>query len=399
MSKASRFFRILSIFMALVLVFSVCAAAATRTEPIDKKIQFNSDGKFKILQISDTQDILFPRSVMIQYIESLLDQVQPDLVIFTGDNTEDFSFITGTVRYALNWILEPVNARGIPFTFAFGNHDAFIPQLKDRTFQYYTAYENCLAYDDNPAIFGTGNHNLFIYDKDGKNPAFNLWMIDSNAYDLQSFAYDYVHEDQVQWFKDKAAAIKAEYGNVPSFAFQHITVPEVYELLLPAEDGGTNTKDYNGKKYAQALDPTKAVGHLGEFPCPPVVNTGEFQAFVDDGNVVAFFAGHDHVNNFIGNVNGIDIVQTPGITFANYGEEGVRATRVITLDESDLSTYTTTTLTYEDVLGGMENYEATYSLGSSLFGGVISLLAMIAKLFGYSEFEVLDIITEFFVSL
>lgn len=49
--------------------------------------------------------------------------------------------------------------------------------------------------------------------------------------------------------------------------------------------------------------------------------------------MVAAFFGHDHVNDFHINIDGIDLYQTLGAGYFTYGEE--RGGRLIVLDENN----------------------------------------------------------------
>ena len=69
---------------------------------------------------------------------------------------------------------------------------------------------------------------------------------------------------------------------------------------------------------------------------------------VNQGDVIAMFFGHDHVNSFIVPYQGIDLVATPGVGFRSYGDSS-KGMRVITIDENDTSTYETNVLTYFDI--------------------------------------------------
>ncbi|MDR3312922.1 MAG: metallophosphoesterase [Oscillospiraceae bacterium] len=423
-----RCIKALCICLALMVLLATTAFAGSAAE--DQKLRFGADGKFTILQIADTQDILFPRPAMVTFIERALDTVQPDLVIFTGDNSEDVSFVTGTANITLEWILRPTAERGIPFTFVFGNHDAFLPAGKDWLFGIYQSYPNCLASDPAPETYGTGNHNLPIYASTGDDVTFNLWMLDSNAYafdvqsilgawnglgaagdfDLSNLAvtvlnmfdvpYDYVHEVQLAWFTKTNDALTARVGHkVPSLVFQHIIVPEVTELLLPATEEDTRINTYYGKDYALALDPAKATGVLGEFPSPPTHNGGEFDVLKASGSVLGIVTGHDHVNNFIGTVDGIDLIQTGGISLTSYGSDDVRGVRVITLDETNPEAYETYNILYTDVFGESEEDAAYYAYSKNPASAFATLIAWVAKLFGFNPFEVMDTLARRFMAL
>ena len=328
--------------LAVVLCAAMLIAAASPAfAAVDNNdvLRFNKDGKFKIMQISDTQDIDIPREAMIMFMEKALDAEKPDLVVFTGDQLAGGKIKTAEGVYAgIKAILQPVVDRGIPFTFVFGNHDNDdgCPVSRDEQFAYYQTFPGCLAYDAVPEMYGTGTHNLPIYASEGSETKFNLWMIDSNDYEKTSKALE-----------------EKEGHLVPSIAFQHIIVPEVAELLVDSPFKGENaiSKKLNGQNKLLMLKPGKTSGMMLEFPCPSNTNSGQFAAWKSRGDVIAASFGHDHINNFIGNVDGIDLVMCPGVTFQSYGRYITRAVRIFELDENDPWSYNTHLYKYTDAFG------------------------------------------------
>ena len=195
--------KIKALLAVLLCAAMLVAAASPAFAAVDNNdvLRFNKDGKFKIMQISDTQDIDIPREAMIMFMEKALDAEKPDLVVFTGDQLAGGKIKTAEGVYAgIKAILQPVVDRGIPFTFVFGNHDNDdgCPVSRDEQFAYYQTFPGCLAYDAVPEMYGTGTHNLPIYASKGSETKFNLWMIDSNDYDRVNGGYDYVHQDQIE---------------------------------------------------------------------------------------------------------------------------------------------------------------------------------------------------------
>ena len=82
-------------------------------------------------------------------------------------------------------------------------------------------------------MYGSGTHNLPIYASKGNDIKFNLWLFDSNDYDRENGGYDYVHQDQIDWYVKTSEELEKKAGHpVPSIAFQHIIVPEVAEHLV-----------------------------------------------------------------------------------------------------------------------------------------------------------------------
>ena len=330
--------KIISVFLCIALVLSCGVFCKTTSSAQDGELQFNSNGKFKIMIFADCQDDASPKSEMISFMNDILDYAKPDLVVFTGDNvyvSTKSSFDKGAKA-----IIDPLISRGIPYAYTFGNHDDQLGVSKEYQHSVYMTLGNCLTYDANPSMTGFGTCNIPIKSSDGTDTAFNLWIIDSNTYDGSN--YDNVHQDQLDWLKATNDALTASVGHpVNSLAFQHIIVPEAYDLLVENPNG---SKTYNGKKYEQTLN-EKATGYLGEFPCPPAVNSGELDTLAQMGCVLGVVTGHDHSNSFIGTVKGVDLIQTAGMSFQSYGDSNVRGCRMITLDESDTTKYESNTYT------------------------------------------------------
>ena len=347
---------LLAVVLCAVMLIAAASPAFAAVDNNDV-LRFNKDGKFKIMQISDTQDIDVPREATIMFIEKALDAEKPDLVVFTGDQLAGGKIDTAEGVYAgIKAILQPVVDRGIPFTVVFGNHDNDdgCPVSRDEQFAYYQTFPGCLAYDAVPEMYGTGTHNLPIYASEGSETKFNLWMIDSNDYDRVNGGYDYVHQDQIDWYEKTSKALEEKEGHlVPSIAFQHIIVPEVAELLVDSPFSGENaiSKVINGENKLLMLKPGKASGILLEFPCPSNTNSGQFASWKERGDVIAASFGHDHINTFIGNVDGIDLVMCPGVTFQSYGRYITRAVRIFELDENDPWSYDTHLYKFTDAFG------------------------------------------------
>lgn len=339
------FKKVLACVLSLLITVSCMAFSASAAD--SNQLRFGSDGKFKIVVFADTQDDETPQKKMIQYMGQALDREQPDLVVFTGDNvhvqTEE-KFVRGATA-----LMQPLIERDIPYAYTYGNHDA---EYISKPFMHsvYMTLGRCLTYNADDSIYGYGNCNIPIYSSDGSNDiAFNLWIIDSNMYPSSGSGYDNVHQNQLDWFTRTDAALEAQEGHkVKSLVFQHICLPEIYNCLTKAslfESG--NTKTYNGKKYKLELN-SSASGYLGEFPCPPNTNSGEFTTLKNRGDVIGVVTGHDHANSFVGTYDGIDFIQMPGMTFQSYGDDNARGYGVIELNESNTSTYTSRTVRYID---------------------------------------------------
>lgn len=318
-----------------------------KTENYPKEeLSFDKNGKFKILVLADCQDNEKPNGRMIKYINFLLDEERPQLVVFLGDNVvcnANKKFDKGA-----KLLLTALVLRGIPYCFCFGNHDAEYGVSKEYMLSSFSKLGKCYTYNADDSITGVGNCVIKIKTSDKKDTAFALWLIDSNMYyKKEGSFYDIVHKDQLEWLKNENEKLKREIGHgVNSLVFQHMAVTEIFDLLKKNPNGKYKVGD---SRYDLILN-EKAKGVLLELPCPPYVNGGELDTLCDMGGVIGAVFGHDHNNSFIGKVKGIDLIQTAGMTFYSYGHGKVRGCRIITLDENDTQHYTTYTRRYIDDL-------------------------------------------------
>lgn len=341
--------KILSVILAVVLLLTVSVPAfAAETADESASLQFDSDGKFEILVISDVQDDYPVNEDTIQYIKEALDTEKPDLVVFNGDN-----IVTDDVR-AYDQLLAPLVERNQKFTFVFGNHDVEKRSLtNDDILKIYQSYEGCLAYDADPALHGTATHNLPVLSSDGTKVAFNLWLFDSGDYIkdengewIEGKPYDCVRKDQIEWYKETSKKLEEENGGlVPSIAFEHIITEEGAAAILPeipSSLGSIGISFSNGNAYSFIPVFTRIKSGLNlEPPCPSPDNDGQWDAFVERGDVLGCVFGHDHTNTFIAEYEGVDVIMTPGITSHSYGNDTVRGARIITIDEKNPWSYET----------------------------------------------------------
>lgn len=341
--------KFVSVLLALIICLSMLTLSVS-AEEADTKLKFDSDGTFKIIQVADLQDNTMPAKMAFEYIREIAEDEKPDLFILTGDNISD-SVPKGytkansvkRVRKAIDAFMSVFEEIGVPVAVVFGNHDAEGHVSKEEQMAIYNEYDCCVAIDEGESLYGCGTYNLPVYSSNGKKIAYNLWLFDSNMYDEVNGGYDYVHEDQIEWYVKTSNELKKQNGGkpVPSMAFQHIIVKEVFDALeeVKKQKGAVEN---DGKYY---ILPEGAKGELNEVPCPATVDSLQFEKMVEQGDVKAMFFGHDHKNSFEVSHMGIDIVNTPASGFGSYGGTN-RGVRVITIDEKNTSTYETEFIPY-----------------------------------------------------
>ncbi|MFD0824589.1 metallophosphoesterase family protein [Neobacillus sp. M.A.Huq-85] len=311
------------------------------------KLQFNPNGKFKIVQFNDTQDDEQIDRRTIELMEKVLDSEKPDFVVLNGD------IITGgcnselEMRQAMNNVAQPMEQRGIKWAVTFGNHDEDSTPKggldEEAMLKFYMAYKYNVNQPGVNDINGTGNMNLLIRDSAGKKGAFNLWLLDSGRYAPKTIAgqdfsgyptWDWIRSNQVNWYFETSKKLEKQFGyKVPSLMFIHIPLWEHRYMWFDSVDSRTDID------HARAIEKHQIEGERNEEECPGPINSGMFSAMLDRGDVKGVFCGHDHVNTYMGNYFGILLGYSGSTGFGAYGLPGaernrLRGARVFNLDEN-----------------------------------------------------------------
>lgn len=248
-------------------------------------LKFNKKNKFKIVQFTDVHWIYGnPGSDEAgDIMAEVLDAEKPDLVVFTGD-----VIFAKPAREALDKALEATIKRKIPFAVTWGNHD----DEHDMTREELTAYVKTKAGNLNSTeegISGDCNFVLPVKAADGTKDAAVLYFFDSHSYSTvkEIRGYGWIKHDQVDWYNRTSKQITEANGGkpLPALAFFHIPLPEFRDAMR------------NEKAYL--------VGTRKERVCAPEINSGLGNAMLKARDVMGVFVGHDHVNDFVVDWNGI----------------------------------------------------------------------------------------------
>ena len=356
------------ILSVLMLTGCLTLSVYAENKGDEKALQFNEDGKFTILNISDIQDGYPINPLTKDYIEKTVDHVNPDLIVLTGDNISGYDVHEKKdAENAIREFMDIFEERGIKVAAVFGNHDNEETKLtKEEQLAVYESYdcyvgEKGFCFEDR-----VGTYNLPIMKSDGSGYGFNLWLTDSGTYNTENDygGYACVYKEQIEWYKKTSAKLKKENGGkaVPSINFQHIIVPEIFDALDEVRllwFGRIVRKKnaLNDKTRYYAL-PKDAKGQLREYPCPPYFNNGQFDAMLEMGDVLATVSGHDHENTFEIDYKGIKIINTPTVGFHAYNDINL-GSRVFVLDEKAPESFETYCLTYKDIYTDIDPlYEA-----------------------------------------
>lgn len=376
--------KVLSVLLALVMILSLCSVAFAAETTASGALKFNSDGKFKIMQVNDTQDIDKMNKRTVKFLKAALKAEQPDLVVVPGDTLSDM-FIGATekrVKDALRAFASIFNDAKVPFAVTFGNHDhdlENVVSIKDMM-DVLKEFEYCV---NNEGGCDPGTYNIPVMSSDESKMALNIYMMDSNNKDGVANGYTGCYPEQVQWYNEKSAELKAANGGkvVPSMVFQHVPVKEIYQFLTQVTVKEANKAVFSLNDYKwyvlndnYILDKENAI--FGEAPCSEVFDSksGEYDAWVQNGDIIGAFFAHDHVNNFYGKTDdGIILGYNGGSGFRAYGSGDKRAVRVFEFNENDVANYTTRAVFYRDLCGTISYYPSDI-MSTAIFGDVLRFL-------------------------
>ncbi|ETS80399.1 hypothetical protein PFICI_07928 [Pestalotiopsis fici W106-1] len=266
-------------------------------------LRAQDDGKFKIVQLSDTHMVTgdgicrdaideegrkLPESdadpLTVDFIEKILDIEHPDLVVLTGDQLHHD---IPDSQSALFKVVAPIIKRSIPFATVFGNHDSEGRHALSRTAQMSILQDLpfSLCEPGPEHVDGIGNFCLKILaPAPSRCPLSTLYFLDSHGQipsEIHNPDYEPIAQNQIDWFTDisktQRTAREKDSGNsgfYPSLVFLHIPLPEFGDPHLLVSNG-------------RRREPTEG----------PSVNSHFYDALVREG-VSAVGCGHDHVNDF-----------------------------------------------------------------------------------------------------
>ncbi|PSK39319.1 hypothetical protein C7M61_001928 [Candidozyma pseudohaemuli] len=310
----------------------------------EKKLRFNKDGKFKILQIADAhfstgvgkcRDPEPPESAAgceadprtIRFIEKVLDIEKPDFVALTGDQI--FGDDAPDQQTALWKLVTPLEKRKIPYGLVLGNHDDQLTMNREQLMDWASYLPHSMAAKGPEEVDGFGNYGLTVRSSHIlQKVAAALYFLDSHSYSTQpkiAGGYDWFKDSQVWWLEQESGLMAEQMvkKNGLSMAFFHIPIPEFKNL-----DG----QAFMGK-------------HL-EGVASPKYNSG-MRTHLANAKVQVAAVGHDHCNDYclldVENA-GLEEHETKvwlcyggGVGEGGYGGYGgyIRRMRVYELDENE----------------------------------------------------------------
>ena len=389
--------RALAVILSVIMLLSCCTVAfaaekATINDKGEKVLKFNTDGKFKILQINDTQDTDKLNKRTEAFIRAAVAQEKPDLVVIPGDVCNDIFLGANAsrVKTALRNLASLLNELKVPFAYTPGNHDHDKDDMVSTLEQMQVFNEFEYNVWDETKTNDPGTYNIPVMSSDGSRMALNVYMIDSQNKSGLANGYTGPNPESVEWYKAKSDELKAANGGkvVPSLVFQHVPVSEIYQCLTKTDVKHANDAIFslndnnwylvnNDYMFTDATRMKKNDNYVGEAPCSEIENAAgnEYEAWLEKGDVIGAFFAHDHVNHFIMKTDdGIIMGYNGGTGFAAYGRGAHRSMRVYTFDENDVKNYKIDSVYYDEITGDNVKIVPIDIMSTAIFGDILRFL-------------------------
>lgn len=326
-------------------------------------LRFGADGKFRILHLTDVHEVdpemddeedrqipINKSKETINVIRRCIEIANPDLVVFGGDNISGYwqEFTYEYMYNTIKKIVAPIAEKNIPLAIVFGNHDAEAqPKLpflaKENQICIYAEYENFRSTMNDEDVSGCANCSLPILSSDGKHIAWNIWCIDSDDY-VRDDEFNVIDDAGYGFVKKRSDSMVRKTRRRTQGAERRKSRALSAVSAYPRHSGiqKNSKKDPDGEyslgaQHYSVPDGALLEGEIHESPCPPLENGDEFESWKRTGDIVAAFFGHDHVNTFTMEVDGIKLVQSPGAGYHTYGDK--RGSRLIIIDENKPDSY------------------------------------------------------------
>lgn len=270
--------------LLLVPVVASCKGAELAPKDSNEYIATINAGSddFVILQLADIHwtynTLVEPAKKYLNKVvsEAIKEKGHVDLIELTGDQT----FIAN--KNIATQLYDFIDSFEIPWVFNYGNHDlqgSWSTKWLNDTVYGHKHNVNKFVYDD-----VAGDTNFVINVKWQDDYKWQIYHIDTKSLTIQngSYTYDYITDDQVEWYKaqtDKDKGSNPKY--TPSLTYCHIPPKEILKI---ADGEGTILGG-----VIQENEP---------YYFPSDIDSA-FMKYAEERNCKGVFFGHDHSNDAV----------------------------------------------------------------------------------------------------
>ncbi len=362
--------KIISVLLCIILVLCSLSVAAFAKD--SDELRFGKDGKFTVLQLTDTQDDAVLAYGLVEFIEKAIDLTLPDFIVITGDIVEDsrkgdissddekfkegvtvagdYEATLANTKAAVAQIFAPLEESGIPYAVTLGNNDYKSGVTTEDWLKILAEYPNCMTVDMSDDSEGKIDTRLDVLSSKSDMAAYYLWLLDNG---------DGFCAEQLGWMAE------SKTNGAPGVVFAHVPVSDMGNLFEECKpyDEGAVANDAGTYRLIDGI----AGGHAEEVILPGAV-TEEFKVWKNK-NVNGAFFGHWHTSGFTGTYDGITMGLTYGCQFAKSGPYGMRT---IELDENSGS-FTTKLFTYSNGQFSIQRNKAYTEINDDFTGFIAKM--------------------------
>lgn len=307
------------------------------------KLTNNSKRDFRLLNLTDPQlkieewnEDNITGKVFKKTAETLIDRVSPDLITLSGDLSyaDDFASYEKFADY--------FDSFKIPWSCCFGNHDnqdgdEAVQRIIDEYMKHeYFAFEKC------DSLLGNSNCVILI-EKNGKS-AEGIILMDTHdrVYYKENDcginqAWGYLTFEQLNWYKERVLELK-ELGCNDTTLITHIPI-NAYLLAAkaafknPQPDKSIKLSDsYGADIWNEGYEDSYGVLHepISAYP----EDEGAFDLICRLGSTKNIICGHNHVNNWVVNYNGVRFIFGTKTGCGSYWEPEINGGTVLHINEN-----------------------------------------------------------------
>ncbi len=315
-------------------------------------IKKSPERDFVILNLSDVhftdyRDIMetapkrsFPTPITVG---RLIKKIKPDLITVTGDIVCGKSTV-----YSVKNFINLIERFGIPWAPVFGNHDAEGNCDLNYLAEQMMAAPHCVMRKGDMKM-GVGNYIVGIEQNGKLSQA--LFMMDSqhrNSGDSNAQPNNIQHE----WVKWASEGVKKLSPKAEISLFMHIPLPEfdyAYKQFF----------DFEKKRWKSP----NCIGHVGEeIACHRdkdgnIIQQGFFEIIKNAGNIKNIFCGHDHLNAFSLEYEGVHLIYVMKISKSAGRKPGYDGGLKISCGESGVKALDYKTVSYGPMISA---YKVNY---------------------------------------
>jgi hypothetical protein len=287
----------------------VALAPSNRYPENTASVRVKQADRIKLLQFTDIHFFAGrdrhgtgPDDRSVADMNRMIDRFEPDLVAVTGDTWHDNP--DGRGAEFLEYSVRQLEGLGVPWLFTWGNHDL----LDD-----YVAGHNALRTARHSLYRGGpqgGNYTVDLCDSQGQ-PVWELICLNTTNIGIQRPQRDWI--DALHQQRQQAAQ-----PSPPAFCMLHIPVLQ----------------------YHYIWEEEMAAGFKREEVCSWGENGSGLWHINQLGTVKALFCGHDHVNDYAGFLEGIELVYGRATGHAGYGGNEVRKGAKLITANANTKSYT-----------------------------------------------------------